>query len=211
MIFLPSSTIPSILYISSLLMGESVAVFIDEPYSKQSYRNRFDIYGATGRMSISVPVEKYSNPAPPTALISISEHGEWRRVAEQSLRSAYSSSPYYEYYEEEILRLLYNPTPLLVDYNEAWLNWICGEWHIPAPIHVPEDENVSNGKHLQILCDRQITKHPPIVFPHYYQTFGGQHGFLPNLSSIDLLCNLGPEGILTLKETAQKWKRYLQL
>lgn len=207
MYYLPTAPLPSILYFSLLLGKEPVTIFTDEPYVKQTYRNRFDIYAATGLLSISIPVEKYPKPAPPTALITISEHDDWRSTAEQSIRSAYSSSPYYEYYEEELLRLLYNPTPLLVDYNEAWLQWFCAQWDVPMPMNVPADEIPSEGVHLPELVDRKINKHLPIVIPHYYQVFADVHGFKPNLSCLDLLCNMGPEGIFILKSALHKWER----
>lgn len=209
MIYLPSSPLPSILYMATLLVTPDVAIFTDEPYLKQTYRNRFDIYGATGRLSISIPVEKYPNPAPPTALIAVSEHGDWRRVAEQSIRSAYNSSPYFEYYEEEMMQLLHNPTPLLIDYNEAWLKWFCSQWGMELPMQVPEDELTVDGYHMPEICDRNLNKHLPIVLPHYYQTFGADHGFMPNLSVLDLICNMGPEGLFILQQTAQKWSKHL--
>ena len=74
-----------------------------EHYIKQSYRNRCCILGPNGVQSLTIPVELSQGTKTPIREVRISEHGAWRHLHAQALRTAYSASPFFEYYADELL------------------------------------------------------------------------------------------------------------
>ena len=51
------------------------------------------------------------------------------------------------------------------------------------------------------ISPKQDIADPSFLLKPYYQVFQDKHGFLPNLSIIDLLFNTGNEGILILRDS----------
>ena len=60
-----------------------------------------------------------------------------------------------------------------------------------------------NWRHLhwKIIRPKHEGEDPSFSPKPYYQVFQGKHGFLPNMSIVDLLFNMGPEGLLVLRDS----------
>ena len=167
-----------------------------ETFLKQTYRNRCIIASANGPQALTVPIERG------TTLIKdirISDHGNWRHLHWQALRSAYGESPFFMYYEDDIRPFFERRWTYLVDFNEAIRETLCELLDVQ-----PRVERLEHLEHLEHLDYRSAIqpKHPaddPDFVPRrYYQVYEARHGFLPNLSIVDLLFNMGPEAVFYL-------------
>lgn len=174
-----------------------------ETFPKQTFRNRCMIATTQGIQALTVPVEK----ARLVRDVRISDHGNWRHLHWQALCTAYGDSPFFEYYADDLRPFLTERRwEYLLDFNE---DIRCKMEELldirsatsPTSSYVRPDADV-----FQTPVDDFRTainpKHPlpdPSFQPRsYYQVFGQKHGFLPNLSILDLLFNMGPESIFYL-------------
>lgn len=169
-----------------------------DSYQKQTYRNRCIIATANGIQALTVPVEHSSDKALVKDL-RISDHNQWRRVHWNALQSAYSESPFFEYYADDIRPFFEKRYTFLVDFNEAIRQTVCQlidicpnvEYTTEYVREQPHDyRNTIHAKHPQ--PDSDFEPRP------YWQVFQHKHGFLPNLSVLDLLFCTGPESIFYL-------------
>lgn len=174
-------------------------VLIDqqETFQKQTFRNRCLIATTQGIQALTVPVVHGSDNQ--ITSIGISDHGNWRHLHWQALQSAYGDSPFFEYYEDDIRPFFTERNwERLVDYNDAICRKMCELLDIQpnyelCTMHdeLTKDFRTSiNPKHP--LPDLDFAPRP------YYQVYRQKHGFLPNLSILDLLFNMGPESIFFL-------------
>ena len=193
-------------------------VLIDqhESFRKQTFRNRCIIATTQGPQALTVPIDT-SNPA--IGEVRLSDHGNWRHHHWQALQSAYGESPFFDYYEDD-LRPFFTERrwERLIDFNEAICLKMCElldiqpsvqrttDFHRPAtvspvPLSVPAVP-LADGSPADDFREAINPKHPlpdPSFQPQtYYQVYALKHGFLPNLSILDLLLNMGPEAIFFL-------------
>lgn len=165
-------------------------VYIDacENYIKQTSRNRCEIATANGKQILTVPV----NVKVPVKNVLVSEHGNWRHQHWEALKSAYGMSPFFDYYQddirpffdEEVFRA--NNWQRLFDYNLAIMRKMLDLIGVKKEIRLTEE--FASPSPLGEEWGEAT----------YYQTFQKRHGFIPNLSILDLLFNEGPEAILYL-------------
>ena len=207
-----------------------------DSFQKQTYRNRCVIATANGVQALTVPVitqhpsPNTQHPSPNTQHtltkdIRISDHNQWRRVHWNALQSAYSESPFFEYYADDLHPFFEKHYEFLLDFNEAIRQKICELIDIhPHVVHSSqfivhnyEPQPAQNNYELctmnyelctmnyELIADfREVinAKHPlpdaEFEAKPYWQVFQHKHGFLPNLSILDLLFNMGPESIFYL-------------
>ena len=177
MVYLSTAYLAPVQQYCKMLQYGDVYLETQENYLKQTYRNRCIIAAANGPLALTIPIVKPDNIKCLTKDIRISDHGNWRKLHWNALVSAYNMSPFFEYYEEDFVPFYEKKFEFLLDYNEALRETIC----------------------------RLIDFEPHIVrtteYTPYYQVFQEKHGFLPNLSIIDLLFNMGPESLLILQRS----------
>lgn len=184
---------------------DQVLIEQHDSYQKQTYRNRCVIATANGLQALTVPVEHNSQLSLLTSQlvkdIRISDHNQWRRVHWNALQSAYSESPFFEYFQDDIRPFFEKKYDYLVDFNETIRQTICDLIDIHPQIQYSTDyqkqaegvddfREVINAKHPQADADFQPRR--------YWQVFEGKHGFQANLSILDLLFNMGKEAIFYL-------------
>ena len=154
------------------LLREEVSLDFSVPYRKQTSMNRCLIDSPHGALALTVPVV---NPhgRMPVGEILISEHGNWRHQHWNALVSSYRQTPYFDYYEEDFFPFYHEHRwERLADFNND-LHQTVIRLLEPFPL-VAEDR-------------RRDTP--------YYQMFASRHDFIPNLSIVDLLFNMGPESV----------------
>ncbi len=199
---------PPISYFLYLGMGESHQLEQFENYIKQSYRNRAIIYGANGPMSLTVPVVKKSNSKTLVSEILIGYDEDWQAQHWKSICSAYLSSPFFEYYKDDLFVFFSKRYEKLFDLNFDILMYFLDVLDFKTNL-VRTSEFV---KDVEGFVDRRNSIHPKKVDPivekqlAYWQVFSDQYGFQSNLSILDLLCNEGPNAENYLKKCLKEIK-----
>ena len=185
---------------------EEVEIEQWESFQKQTYRNRCLIATTQGVQALTVPVERNS---PLSTLdsqlikdVRISDHGNWRHLHWNALVSAYGESPCFEYYQDDIRPFFEKRWEYLFDFNEVIREKMCELLDIQPKVgYSLEFKQSTVNKNIDYREGIQ-PKHPmtdPDFEPKsYYQVYQQKHGFLANLSVLDLLFNMGPECIFYL-------------
>lgn len=174
-------------------------------YSRQSYRNRYLIYGANGPLALTVPVVKVPGKKILTKDVRVSYDTPWHEVHWKSIEAAYNSSPYYLYYKDDIEPLFIKKWDFLKDLNEAALNVTMESAGVVTPVLYSEDyhpEYASVKDLREVIHPKKDLLGDPDFLPQAYrQVFGLDKSFVPNLSILDLLFNKGPESLLVLRDS----------
>jgi len=189
------------LSVFALMAQTKGTIYIEtqEHYVKQSFRNRCIIAGSNGPLSITVPIIKPQSPSVLIKDIRISNHGNWRHLHWNSLVSAYGMSPFFEYYEDDFAPFYEKKYEFLFDFNQALLELVCDEIDFHPNLAYTETYQAEVENDFRTLIHPRNKKNLPHFTPQpYYQVFSERLGFLPNLSIVDLLFNMGPESILKL-------------
>lgn len=203
-IYLSSAYLAPVEYYSKLKAYDKIYIEQHDHYVKQTYRNRCNIAGPEGVLSLSVPIIRPDTPKCAMKDIRISDHGNWRHLHWNAIESAYNNTPFFEYYKDDLRPFYENKYTFLADFNEELRCKICELMDIsPVVEHtasyhtdfLPDEADyreVIHPKKDYTEADKDFLPKP------YYQVFESRHGFLPNLSVIDLLFNMGPESVLVL-------------
>lgn len=170
-------------------------------YIKQTYRNRCAIATTQGVQTLSVPIERYDGLKCAMRDIRVSDHGNWRHLHWNALMSAYGESPFFEYYADDIRPFFEKRWEFLFDFNMEITFKMCELIDIRPTISTT-DAYVADTAGMHDFRDTIRPKHPlpdeQFVPTPYYQVYRQKHGFLPNLSVLDLLFNEGNEAVFYL-------------
>lgn len=203
-VYLSSAYLAPVQYYCKLYAFDSVRIETVENYQKQTYRNRCIIATANGTQALSIPIEKPEGDKCLTKDIRISDHGEWRHLHWHALLSAYGTSPFFEYYQDELAPFYEHRFGFLFDFNEQLMQLICNWLDLQPQIGYTSHYEISvdNDFREQIRPKHPVTDNSFCPKP-YYQVFLEKYGFLPNLSIADLLFNMGPESLLVLRDSVK--------
>lgn len=196
-VLLPVFYLPPISWFSVFLDPEYKIIFEQyESFPKQTFRNRTNIYGANGKLSLIIPINH--NGKREFKDIEISYREDWMNIHWKSIKTAYQSSPYFEFYEDKFKVLYEVKEKYLLDFNLKSIDIIQKILKIEKAQSLNE-EYIKNPE--EISFREQFSPKIPSVFDmeEYYQTFTDKHGFLKDLSIIDLICNKGPESVTYIK------------
>lgn len=203
-VYLSSAYLAPIEYYSKLLKYDMVYVEQHDHYMKQTYRNRCHIVGPGGILPLSIPTVRPETPKCAMKDICISDHGHWRHLHWNAIESAYNSTPFFEYYKDDFAPFYEKKYNYLFDFNEALRQLICELIDItPTVKYTSEYKSGFNANEFDFReiihpkKDFRIEDTAFVPIP-YYQVFEARHGFIPNLSIIDLLFNMGPESLVYL-------------
>ncbi len=198
-IVLSSNYLAPIEYYSHIFRSQRVIVEVNDNFQKQTYRNRCNIMGANGVMQLNIPIEKSLTKKNLMRDVKISSHGNWQHLHWNAIVSAYNSSPFFEYYEDDF-RCFYDKTfVFLHDYNEQLRELIFRQLHIEVDVEYTTDYiKVLPDEYLDFRNKIHPKKESNFSTAEYWQVFKEKFGFVSNLSVIDLLFNMGNESRLYL-------------
>ncbi|MGB2129364.1 MAG: WbqC family protein [Flavicella sp.] len=177
---------------AAILQFDEILFEMEDNFQKQTYRNRCYIYAANGKQMLNIPIvhQKSIGKVKTKDILIDHKTANWQSNHLKSFQAAYRSSPFYEFYEDDIASILNKKHKYLVDLN--------------LELHEFVLESIQELKQHK-KTDRYITKYEAndfrnlanaktennCIFPKYTQTFEEKHGFIKNLSILDLLCMEG--------------------
>ncbi|TKC09480.1 WbqC family protein [Pedobacter frigoris] len=191
----PLFYLPPISYFSGLKDFEgNFIIEKDEHFPKQTYRNRARIYSPNGILDLIVPVIKGSKVHTKVKDVKISNDYNWQRLHWKSLESCYRNSAYFEYYEDELAHFYNTKFDYLFEYNTQLLQWMLKQLKKETSLQFTAEYD----KDIPVELDFRSKLHfkntvSDTGFKPYFQVFDDRHGFIPNLSIVDLLFNQGPQ------------------
>ncbi len=201
-ILLPIFYLPPVSWFAVFLKEENEIVLEQyENFPKQTYRNRTNIYGANGRLSLIIPINHSGERV--MKEIKVSHRENWQKLHWKSIKTAYQSSPYFEFYEDKLQKIFEFESDSLIQFNLNALK-------IVLDILKTEKAYSLNIEYVKIPLEENYRekfsakKESEIEMEEYYQTFTDKMGFMKDLSILDLICNKGPETLTYLKNIYTK-------
>lgn len=197
-------------YYAHIISHDKIIIEQYEHYSKQTYRNRCNILGANGSLSLSYPVVKASSKKILTKDVLISYESKWQKLHFKSIESAYKSSPFYDYYIDDLMQFFDKKWSNLLEYNTAIQEEIFTMLEIEPNISFSQDFHPKGTTKLIDLRDAVHPKENKSIVntnykqEKYTQVFSNKFPFQGNLSILDLIFNLGPDALTHLEASIKK-------
>ena len=188
-VLLPYTYLGPVDFYKRIMEHGSIVLEKHENFPKQTYRNRCTIYGANGPLDLIIPVlHKSGERSIGDKQISYDE--DWQKLHWKSLEAAYRSSPFFEYYEDDFSEVIWKKHKLLIDFNMDLINLMLKFLELEADISFTTEYSAEiDGQDLREEFDPKLERKE---LPRYSQVFEDRHGFISNLSIVDLIFNQGP-------------------
>jgi len=202
-----SEIIPSVVYIEAL-----------ENYQKQSWRNRCRYYAADGPAYLNFPIVHEGTHELPIKDIKVDYSTPWVVRTERAISSSYESSAFFDYYKDELFGILESEPETLFELDMRIIRFFLAKIGIAADLrmtaeYIPPVRGKADATAGEYGADYREILHPKRpdnilkergLEKPYFQVFARKHGFIPNLSIMDLLFNEGPDSILYLTRTSSR-------
>jgi hypothetical protein len=190
-----------------LVKADKVTFENEDNYQKQTYRNRMYIYDSNGKLLLNIPIKHSSSLGLGTKGskhqkykdVLIANDFEWQKQHWRALKASYQTSPFFEFYEDELYPLYHKEFKYLMDFNYACLEFVLESIQLEIEIQ-KTSEYILHPKDIydfRSLVDAKSKTN--FSNTRYPQVFEPKYGFIPNLSIIDLLFNEGPNSLEYLK------------
>lgn len=170
---------------------------VHDNFQKQTYRNRCYVYGANGKQLLNVPVQKISGKQL-YRNVKIDYRSNWQSEHLKTLYSAYNSSPFFEYYIDDLNELFSKKETYLIDLNINIFKKITKLLQEQINFNKTTDYNLKIQKDYRYLVNAKAKE--TFKLDKYTQVFDNKHGFISNLSILDLLFNEGPAANIYLSK-----------
>jgi hypothetical protein len=191
-------------YYARLIREQEIKLEQHDHYTKQTYRNRFTIMGPNGILTLTVPVSRKRGMKTLMKDVRVDYDTPWNKIHWRSLVASYTASPYFALMMDELQPFYAGKFKFLIDLNLGLLQTTLDLLGIDSRVilsdaFTPITENADPRKVIHPKLD--ISSFDPVFHPvAYHQVFSDRHGFLPNLSVLDLLFNQGSDAIGILQK-----------
>ncbi len=200
-IILHPTCFPSIATFAAIVQHDVIWEAHDN-FQKQTYRNRCYICTDQGKHMLTIPVrhvggtegrQKYGD-------VEMDNSYDWKKLHWRTLETAYRTSPFFEFYEDEIQPLFHGSESNLFEFNLRTIAIIAGCLDIEVPKEKTNTYETDITDHFDARILVQAKKGKTHDFETYPQVFEDRHSFVPNVSVLDLLFNEGPNSIAYLRK-----------
>lgn len=189
---------PSISHFVAMAHSDVVTFEMDDNFQKQTNRNRMYIYSPNGIQLLNIPVKHSRQAHQKTRDVRLETAFDWQKQHFKSLEAAYRSSPFFEYFEDAILPVFEKQHTFLMDLNLEAIDIVVKCLGMKMSFEKTQEYfPETNLTDLRILANG---KKDSSEFASYTQVFGDKHGFINNLSILDLLFNEGRFALDYLKK-----------
>ena len=198
-IILHPTYFPNISHFVSILNAEHLVFEVQDNYQKQTYRNRTNIYGANGKLALNTPIKHTHKNRQLYKDVKIANDTNWQLLHWKSLQSAYRTSPFFEFYEDDFEPLFNTKYSNILDFNLKCLNVVfdCLQLDLNYKTTSQYQKEIPNSLDLRFLVNARKEKEIP--FAPYTQVFSNKYGYINNLSILDLLFNEGTNALSYLE------------
>ena len=208
-VLLTTSYFGSIQYFTKFLIHPHRIIERYEHYTKQTYRNRCNIYGANGILALSIPMLKGPGHKSYVKDIRIDYNKNWRKLHWKGIESAYRHSPFFEFYMDDVQSFLEKKHSFLIDLNLEIMDYllealeISGDYSLTDEFMKPGSGQFNDCRET-IHPKKKFSEDPDFRAEPYTQVFADRLGFQENLSVIDLLFNEGPDARSLLDRSVRR-------
>jgi len=202
-ILLSTAYLPPLDYFLLIAGADKIFIEKEENYIKQTWRNRCRILSSNGPLTLTVPVKKGDSLKNPVSSVMIDYTKRWQQVHLRAILSSYGSAPWFQFYFERFEEILLSGEEFLIDLNHNLLQTIMDLLGIKTQIEYTgffDPVSVAGNDYRYTI---RPGKTPFFKTREYTQVFSYKSGFVPGLSIIDLLFNLGPESLKFLRSRIQ--------
>lgn len=198
-ILIHPSYFPSISHFVVMAQSDLVTFEMDDNFQKQTNRNRMYIYSPNGIQLLNIPVKHSKTAHQKTKDIQLETAFDWQKQHFKSLEAAYRSSPFFEYFEDDIVPIFEKKHKFLMDLNLQTMEIVskCLRFEFDYNETTEYFHTVDDKTDLRHLING---KKDTSIFEPYTQVFEEKNGFLNNLSILDLLFNEGRHALEYLKK-----------
>jgi hypothetical protein len=196
-ILLPIFYLPPISWFSIFLDEDNhISLEQFENFPKQTYRNRAAIYGANGKLPLIIPIKHNGKREMRDIEISYSE--DWQKLHWKSIKTAYQSTPYFEFYEDRLQSIYDEKISSLLEFDLKTIKVILQILKTEKDFQLTE-EYIKQPEAQDLREQFSAKSESNYQMEDYYQSFSDKYGFIKDLSILDLLCNIGPESMTYIK------------
>jgi hypothetical protein len=213
------SYLPWIGLFHKIYLAEQFCLYDDVQFTKKDFVSRNYIKTVNGPILLSVPVVSKNHREKLLNNVEILDNG-WSVKHIKSIQLSYSKAPYFSKYFNEIADLIVNHRAgTLAKLNQSLTVYFLDLLGIHRDIHLASNLNLIGNKSDRIIdmcqkleADRYVfgrlgqayadfetfrsTGIKPFFQDYQHPTYPQIHGgFVPNLSIIDLLFNMGPDSL----------------
>jgi hypothetical protein len=201
-VILEAQYFPPLEYFSKIILFSNISIEAHEHYQKGSYRNRCHIATSQGVQALSVPLKKGKNAQMPIRDVAIAYDIDWQRQHWQSLKTAYGSAPFWEHYAPMLEPLFHKKNTYLFDFNIDILAFFLKILKINNSVTITFTDTylTENTERVLDLRNQISPKQSSSHAIKYAQVFEDKHGFLPNLSILDVILCCGNQALSTLSQ-----------
>lgn len=188
-LFLPTY-FPSISHFVAMAQADGILFEVEDHFQKQTNRNRTYIYSPNGIQLLNIPIKHSKERHQVAKDVRIEWAFDWQKQHFKSLEAAYRTSPFFEYYEDKLMPLFIDKPTFLLDLNFRALELVVECLGMPFQYETTEEyfHARTDIKDFRLLANG---KKDQTVVTEYTQVFADKHGFISNLSILDLLFNEG--------------------
>jgi hypothetical protein len=194
-ILLSTAYLPPIEYFSVISGSSDIVIEKEENYMKQTYRNRCYILSSHGPQILSVPALLGTTHKTLVRDVRIDYSKRWQQVHIGALIAAYNSSPYFEYYFDDLLKTISRKHNFLLDINTELTYLILNILKINKTLSYTSDYLPANNDSSDYRYLISPKKKSSYIRKDYTQVFALENKFNPRLSIVDLIFNMGPDSL----------------